>query len=239
MAARSHSSDIAPSAHGYTADKVYALVKDSILRNQLPDGTRLREADLAAEIGVSRTPVREALRRLTGEGLVETTRHLGCRVRGWNDRDLDEIFRLRALLESHATRLAAQNLDESGVTALSELCDEMETLVASSGADASQRDALPTLNNRFHSLILAGSGSQRLQTLASQVISLPLVLHTFTRYEEREIRRSMAHHRELVDAFRAADPDWAESVMRAHIHAGHAVMKRGLTTPRPDNEKRG
>jgi len=236
---RTRRGDIAPSSHGYTADRVYALVKDGILRNQLPDGTRLRETELAAEIGVSRTPVREALRRLTGEGLVETTRHLGCRVRGWQDRDLNEIFRLRALLESQAARLAAQNLGEPGIATLSELCDAMEALVASSGADASKRDALPTLNNRFHSLILAGSGSQRLQTLATQVISLPLVLHTFTRYEDREISRSMAHHRELVDAFRAGDPDWAESVMRAHIYAGHAVMKRGLAIPRLDNERSG
>ena len=82
------------------AEKAYEAIRDGIVGGELPVGGRLREEELAGTIGVSRTPVREALRRLDAEGLVEFSPHRGAQVASWSDQDLDEIFGLRGVLVS-------------------------------------------------------------------------------------------------------------------------------------------
>lgn len=213
-------------AHGHAAERAYAFIRGRILRNEWEDGAFLRESELADLIGVSRTPVRDALRRLSNEGLVEIIPNVGTRVREWTNRDLEEIFGLRSQIEGYAARLAATRLTDQQIAELYDLCDRMEAIVGEGHQDRTEREALSPLNERFHALILAGSGNSRLQTVIDKVVSIPLVLRTFTRYDPAEVTRSMAHHREMADAFLARDPDWAESVMRSHLHAGYAVMRR-------------
>lgn len=87
-------------------------------------------------------------------------------------------------------------------------------------------EALTDLNNRFHGTILAASGSRRVQALVSSVAEVPLVWRTFSRYSPAELRRSLAHRHELVDALRANDPAWAESIMRAHVQSAWISMRR-------------
>ncbi|NYT35363.1 GntR family transcriptional regulator [Allopusillimonas soli] len=214
--------------HGHAAERAYQWIKERILRNHWEAGASLKESPLSREIGVSRTPVREALRRLTLEGLVETIPNQGSRLQKWSDQDLDEIFGLRVLLESHGARLAAQRITDDEQGKLCALCDAMEELLAKSFDDMAARQSLTRLNEQFHALILAAAHSERLKSLTAQVISFPLVYRTFAIYDKAEILRSMAHHRELADAFRARDPVWAESVMRAHLSAGHQATRRML-----------
>src|SRR4051795_1759439 len=105
---------------GHASDHAYRLIRAQILSGARAGGDWLREGDLAESIGVSRTPVREALRRLTAEGLVRYERNRGVQVAVWTTEDLDEIFSLRSVLEPWACRLAAgsapasRNLDELG-----------------------------------------------------------------------------------------------------------------------------
>ncbi|MDX5359720.1 MAG: GntR family transcriptional regulator [Alphaproteobacteria bacterium] len=214
--------------HGHAAARAYAEIKAGILRNLWPDGAHLREQELAEHLGVSRTPVRDALRRLASEGLVEIETHVGCRVRGWKPADIDEIFGLRAELEGYAARRAATRLDPAALAELEDLCHRMEEAILADVDDPARRERIAPLNERFHAIILEAAQNDRLAGLVRQVVSIPLVLRTFARYEPAEIRRSMAQHRELLEAFRAREPGWAEAVMRAHIHAGHAVMKRAV-----------
>ncbi len=217
-----------PPLHGHTAEQAYQWIKNRILRNHWPDGAALTESALSREIGVSRTPVREALRRLTLEGLVETIPNQGSRLQRWTVEDLDEIFGLRVVLESFGARLAAMSITEAEIAALHDLCGAMEALVADGVRNAATKKALTQLNEQFHEVVLAAAHSERLKLLAGQIISFPLIYRTFTVYDEDEIMRSMGHHRELVDAFRARDPAWAESIMRAHLSAGHQATRRKL-----------
>ncbi|NYT85151.1 GntR family transcriptional regulator [Pollutimonas harenae] len=214
--------------HGHTAELAYQWIKSRILRNDWPDGVQLKESSLSREIGVSRTPIREALRRLTLEGLVETIPNQGSRLQSWSDHDLDEIFGLRVLLESHGAGLAAQRITESEQERLHTLCSAMEQVVAQGRDDVSARQQLTQLNEEFHNLVVEAAHSERLRALIAQVISLPLIYRTFNIYDDTEIMRSMAHHRELADAFLARDSAWAESVMRAHLLAGHQATRRML-----------
>ena len=200
---------------GHASDHAYRLIRAQILSGDRQGGDWLREGDLAESLGVSRTPVREALRRLTAEGLVRYERNRGVQVAVWTAEDLDEIFSLRSVLEPWACRLAAMSatvdLDE-----LDRLAHDMDAAARDSVADV---DRITELNNRFHRLILEGSQNRRLGSVVSSVVQVPLVWQTFSHYSDIDLRRSLAHHHELVAALAAGDPDWAESVMRSHVRA--------------------
>lgn len=200
---------------GHASDHAYRLIRAQILSGARAGGDWLREGDLADSIGVSRTPVREALRRLTAEGLVRYERNRGVQVAVWTAADLDEIFSLRSVLEPWACRLAA-NSASVDLHELDRLAHDMDAAARGSVADV---DRITELNNRFHRLILEGSNNRRLGSVVSSVVQVPLVWQTFSHYSEADLRRSLAHHHELVAALAAGDPDWAESVMRSHVRA--------------------
>jgi DNA-binding GntR family transcriptional regulator len=211
-------SDTAPAADhdpSHASDHAYRLIRAQILSGERASGAWLREGDLAESIGVSRTPVREALRQLTAEGLVSHERNRGVQVAAWTAEDLDEIFSLRSVLEPWACRLAAMSaavdLDELG-----RLAHDMDAAARGSVADV---DRITELNNRFHRLILEGSKNRRLGSVVSSLVQVPLVWRTFSHYSDKDLRRSLAHHHELVAALAAGDSDWAESVMRSHVRA--------------------
>lgn len=203
------------------ADEAYRTLRERILTGTLAPGDHLGEAELATSLDVSRTPVRDALRRLQVEGLVQQEPNRGARVSDWSD-DVAELYELRMLLEGHAAGRAATRLLPADVDGLALLCTQMED--AWSGGSDVRVDRIAELNSAFHRTVLAAAGSARLSALTSTVIELPLVMRTFHRYAPRDLTRSFAHHRELVDSFRARDPAWAESVMRSHIAAARSVL---------------
>lgn len=204
------------------AEHAYAVVRDGILDGTFELGARLPEEDVAARAGVSRTPVREALRRLAAEGFVTFTPNRGAQVASWTAGDLEEIFQLRALLESHAAGQAATRIAPAQLVELHALADDMER--AADRATPRALDRIAERNTAFHRTILAATGSRRLHSLLETVIVVPLVHRTFHRYTPAALRRSMDHHRELLAAFEAGDGTWAASVMRTHVLAARAVL---------------
>ena len=216
---------------GHAADHAYRQIRDEILSGRRPSGAWLRESEMAEWTGVSRTPVREALRRLTAEGLVRYERHRGVQVQDWSIRSVDEIFSLRSVLEPWASKLAALN-GTADVAALADLAERMAAL-APDGRPVDV-DKLTELNNTFHSTILAAADNSRLTSVISSVIQLPLVWRTFARYSPEALRRSLTHHHELVAALTARDPEWAESVMCSHIRAAwHTIRANTAQEPAP------
>lgn len=209
-----------------------AALRAAILGGALAPGSRLGEVELAEQLGVSRTPVREALRRLAADGLVDVLPNRGARVARWTPADLEEIYELRALLESHGAARAATRIAAEELPRLTRLCIDMESCAGRGrGRDL---DQLATLNTDFHRRILAAAASPRLGGLMETVVAVPLVLRTFERYSPAALRRSMGHHREIVAALTAHDPEWAGSVMRSHVLAARAVLVAGAgeaTTP--------
>lgn len=209
---------------GHTVHLVYDSVRERILHGDLAGGRWLRESDLATTLGVSRTPVREAFRRLAAEGLVRYEPNRGVQVQTWQTQDLEEIFGLRALLEPWGSRLAAERglID---VDALTELAIRLETAARQDDPDFAE---LTDLNNRFHGMILAASGTNHLHGLVASVVRVPLVSQTYSFYSAEDMERSLAHHRELIAALVARDGEWAESTMRAHLRAAWACLKPHL-----------
>jgi DNA-binding GntR family transcriptional regulator len=205
-----------------TATRVYDELRGEILGGRCEPGSRLREEELAERFGVSRTPVREALRRLEADGLAVVTPRRGAEVVRWRDEDIAELVELRALLEGQAARRAATG---GGVdlVALSELCDRMEE---HAGVEGREADAITRLNLELHRAVHRASG-RLLPDLLARLIDVPVVRRTFHAYSEVELRRSFAQHRELIEAIATGDGDWAAAVMTAHIRAAGATLRSG------------
>lgn len=220
---------------GHAADHAYRLIRDEILGGGRAAGEWLRESEMAEWTGVSRTPVREALRRLTAEGLVRYERHRGVQVQSWDVRDVDEIFSLRSVLEPWGSRLAALS-GKVDIAELDDLAHRMDEQ-APDGRPADV-DKLSELNNAFHRTVLAAADNTRLTTVLSSVIQLPLVWRTFSRYSPAALRRSLAHHHELVAALTVGDPEWAESVMCSHVRAAWHTIRASTSPEAPDDPAR-
>ncbi len=203
-------------------DRVTDALREQLVRGALRPGERLKEEHLAAATGASRTPVREALHRLEAEGLVRRTTG-GAVVSDWGGEDLDELMEVRALLEGYGARLAASRATPAQIARLGTLANEMDRVADGRAGD--RVDRIAKLNNEFHRELLDASGSARVQALLAQIVQVPLVHRTFHRYSPDALRRSLAHHHEVVAALAAGDGGWAELVMRTHIAAARAELR--------------
>jgi DNA-binding GntR family transcriptional regulator len=199
-------------------------VRELILRGELPAGARLGEAELAERLGVSRTPVREALTRLAAEGLVDIVPNRGARVSSWSTTELEGVFDLRSVLEPRITALAVPRAEPTDLAVLDDLAAAM--LEVGNPGPRQDLDALVPLNRRFHDRLVAIAGQPVLATALAGAIHAPIQLRNFHAYDDASLRRSLAHHVEIVAAIRAGDPTWARAVMTSHIHNARAVMLR-------------
>jgi DNA-binding GntR family transcriptional regulator len=207
---------------GRASERAQAALRDAILRGELRPGAHLGEVELAERLGVSRTPVREALSRLAAEGLVEAHAHRGARVVSFSADDLDGIFDVRLALEPRATGRAAMRVTEADLDALDDLAHRM-LAVGAPGPDQ-DLDALVGLNRDFHARLLDAADAPALSAALANVVHTPVVLRTFHTYDPASLARSLAHHLEIVAALRAGDADWASAVMRSHLANARAVM---------------
>lgn len=202
------------------SERAIDAVRELILRGEFAAGARLGETELAERLGVSRTPVREALARLATQGLVEIVPNRGARVSSWTVAELEEVFDLRGALEPRLTALAVPHASPADVDALDGLAHRMLAVAAR------DLDALVPLNRAFHGRLVALAAHPTMAAALAGAIHAPIVLRNFHAYDGASLSRSLAHHAEIVAAVRADDPVWAQAVMTAHIHNARAVMVR-------------
>jgi DNA-binding GntR family transcriptional regulator len=206
------------------SERAVDALRELILHGDFAAGVRLGEVELAERLGVSRTPVREALTRLAAEGLVEITPNRGAKVTSWTVGELEAVFELRAALEPRLTGLAVPRATPADADALDELAAEM--IAVGAPGPRQDLDALVPLNRAFHGRLVALADHPAMATALAGAVHAPIVLRNFHTYDEASLRRSLAHHAEIVAALRAGDPVWAAAVMTAHIHNARAVMVR-------------
>lgn len=207
-----------------SSQPVYDRLRAEILRGVHQPGMHLVEAQIAHSHGVSRTPVRAALARLEGDGLVETIPNRGAFVSQWTDIDFEEIYGLRVRLEPYAARLAAGKIDPPKLKHLDELAAAM-TRQLDTGADG-WIERCTELNAEFHSEILQASNSPRLISIVTTLTELPLVRRAISLYPRDMLRRNLEQHRQILQALRQGDGEWAESLMSAHILGARNALRR-------------
>jgi DNA-binding GntR family transcriptional regulator len=206
-------------------DRAYAMVRDGIIHGRYGASSRITEQEIADELGVSRTPVREALRRLQAEGFLKVLPNVGAVVTPWTDVDTRNVFELRALLEPYGVANACKHITKEGITRLRRLAEEQYHESATRAEGHIER--IGKLNSAFHQTLQEFSGNSRLAALLPALLEVPMMLKTFNRYEPQHLLRSASHHLEIVSALEARDPEWAASVMRSHILAAQAALRGG------------
>jgi len=196
------------------SDRAYAQIRSMILSGELPAGAQLGEIQLADRCGVSRTPVREALRRLEAEAFVRRTESQRSFVADWSLHDVADAFDLRGMLEAHAARLAATRLTAGDLEVLRHWNDRLNQAISVHQPDIA---AFLEANRQFHAIITEAAASPRLSNMLAGVTEQPVVLRTARNYDIDNLRRSWREHDELLAAFSRADGDWAHAVMIGHI----------------------
>lgn len=202
-------------------ERAYQRIRDAIVSGTFPAGTHLAEQRLAEIAGVSRTPVREALRRLNAEHFVRFVPNRGAYVADWSHDAIDEIYRLRGLLEGHAAARAATRIDAAGIDRLARCAARIDEQIHGPAIDF---DRIMAANHEFHTTILEAAESPRLLGLLQSLVETPMILKTLANYRREDLERSNQHHAELVAACQARDAQWAEAVMLAHLRAARLIL---------------
>ena len=205
------------------AQRIYEVLRNRVLSGQLLPGTRLIEADLTAEFQASRVTVREALRKLVADDLLELLPHRGIRVRLLSPRDIDELYVVRAPIEGLAARLAAEK-PQAQLDELRGCCEEGEVAIA----DGDARRFMQA-NARFHNALLNVTDNAILRKVATKLNAQMLSFQALRNMNLHRMRESHSGHLEILKAIEDHDPDRAEDAMRRHI-AGAAASFRPVTS---------
>jgi DNA-binding GntR family transcriptional regulator len=196
------------------SDQAYDQLRRRILSGELAPGAQLKEEELALLCGVSRTPVRDAIRRLEADLFVRRTDSQRSFVAEWTLDDIEEVFTLRGMLEGYAARRAATRASAGGIAQLRAINENLSTLLSACDLDV---EAFLRVNAAFHALILETAASERLAALISRLLLQPVLQQTAMAYSREQIERSYVEHSDITEALAQGDPDWAQALMIAHI----------------------
>jgi DNA-binding GntR family transcriptional regulator len=191
--------------------ELYADIRRDIVRGAFQPGDLLRERELAARYGVSKTPVREALSLLAQEEMVKAVPRAGYMVTQLTMRDVQEVYHLRLTLEAMAARLAAERITDQEL-------QELERLTS-----ASNPDEAVLFNHQFHLGVARASGNSRLAKMIEQLLDDMdrWAGLDFSRFSDADLRRG---HKPELDALRSGDPDMAEKVFVNHLREVHQLL---------------
>ncbi|MEV7392230.1 GntR family transcriptional regulator [Streptomyces sp. NPDC091215] len=204
---------------------VIAEMRRRIIKGDVEPGSSLSETALAEEFGVSRTPVREALKQLQTEGLVEIRPRVGTFVTVPSRREITELFEMKELLEGAAARLLAQRGRVPEIDAL-----ERNLRAADAAVEQDDREQYALLVQEFHDLLMAGSDNNKLQAhyrILMNQLAYPRLVNTSLSQPGRAIQSDREHHL-VLELILEKDGDSAERVMREHVRASRRALLAGL-----------
>jgi len=205
------------------ADKAYQAIRELIVSLELAPGAVIDEPELMERLGIGRTPVREGLRRLAHERLVEVYPRRGMFVTGVDVRELARLSEVRAVLEPEAARLAAERATDLDRTAIAELLDEL-------GAGGRNDRELMELDERIHGAVYRAAHNDLLEATLGQYYVLALRIWSMALDRQEELEEAVDAHRTLLEAIRDGDGERAAETMRAHVQNFEQAMRRMLLT---------
>jgi DNA-binding GntR family transcriptional regulator len=207
-------------------DRVYAHLIEAIATNRLPQGTRIQEDVLATQMGVSKTPVREALRRLEAEGFISVDPHRTPVVRRLEPRDVEELYNVREFLERLVARSIA-SVRPAAVLAEMEMLQAAAEAQLASGSPVDVRDSV-SYNRRFHGLLFQGAGNKRLSRLYQLIdVDVRRLSYQSIQVSGRQ-RDAVVQHRAILEAMKAGDADHAEALMVQHVQQARDDVLRQM-----------
>ena len=221
--------DFYPTSDASLRNKVFKYIKSQIINGVYTPGETLLELKLADELGVSRTPIREAIRLLEVEGLVETTAKKGAMVLGISQKDVEDIYAIRELVEGLAARLAAERLSPLELRELQKTFDLMEFF-----AQKGDVEELAELDNRFHQLIYEASGSKILNLTLTNLHQYIQLARLESLKKKNRLPHTIAEHHAILQAFINKNPEAAEKALTEHVKQARLYWTRQEKTADPD-----
>lgn len=192
--------------------RVYSKVRENILNGTYNSGENLIEMRLASELNVSRTPVREAIRQLELEGLVESIPNKGVIVKGITEKDMKDIYKIRLLLEGLAARWSVKKISDQSIKELQEVYDLMEFYTGKADIENIEK-----LNTQFHQIIYeATSSNVLLHILKDFQVYVKLARHESLGVPGR-MEKSLKEHKEILEAIKMRDEELAEKYLTSHV----------------------
>jgi DNA-binding GntR family transcriptional regulator len=197
-------------------------IRNAIVNGTIPAGSRVAEPELAERFGISRTPVREALRQLESEGFITVVPRKGAIVASMSEKDISDFYDLKMVLEGFAARQATLALTEADIDRMTAVNDAM----LAAALQQEWRKAIE-LHNEFHEIFVVASGNERLAAIDRNLVlqfqrfRLILAMHG-------SIEGSARQHREIIAAFRARDAELAESLVRKNAAYGKKLLLKEL-----------
>lgn len=204
-----------------SSELVYRRLREDIISGRLAPGTRLVELNIAADFGVSRTPVREALKRLTAEKLVLSDPSRGVIVHAPDASEIEDVFVVREALDALAARLAAHRITPSELARLRVIVDAMREAIRSG-----RREQVVVANQRFHDVIYAAAGNDMLARVASDLRDFVRRFTTLPFASPDRVEHVLAEHEAILEALAAHDPEAAEAASRRHLEAAREYLIR-------------
>ncbi|WP_068635870.1 GntR family transcriptional regulator [Thauera butanivorans] len=201
--------------------EVAERLRERIFSHELPPGTWVDEQALAEHYGISRTPLREALKVLASEGLVTLKPRRGCYVTEISERDLDEVFSVMALLEGECARTVVARASDKQLEELETIHAELERAAA-----AQDIEGFFEANQCFHRAIQEFADNHWLLHVIEDLRKVIKLSRHHSLFSEGRLEQSLAEHRAILGALMARDADAAESLMRAHIRNGREAVAR-------------
>lgn len=198
-------------------EEVAELLRQRIFNRELAPGSWIDELKLAEDYGISRTPLREALKVLATEGLVTMKVRRGAYVTEINEKDLTDVYQLLSLLESDAAAVVASQASDEQLRELQALHDELETAAR---PPQQNRERFFEINERFHMRLLEIADNRWRNQMVADLRKVMKLNRHHSLLKSGRIEDSLQEHRELLAALRAHSPDVARQKMQAHFHNG-------------------
>ncbi|MFM8895509.1 MAG: GntR family transcriptional regulator [Actinomycetales bacterium] len=212
-----------PAEYQSMSDRAYRCIREAIITLELAPGSVISESDLQSRLGFGRTPIREALRTLAGERLIEVYPRRGMFVAGVDARDLRSVSEVREQLEPFAAQVAANRRSAAQVAELEDLIADLDAL----GPDPSPR-ALIELDQRIHQQVYACAQNDFLASVLDEHYVHALRIWFLALDRVRDLPQAVAEHRAILAAIRDGDPDRAALAMGEHVRGFEAQMRQWL-----------
>lgn len=192
--------------------QIFNKIREDILSGTYKRGDELKEATLGRKLGVSRTPVREALRQLELEGLVEIVPNRGARVTGISEKDISDIYLMRSRLEGLAARLAAEYMKEEDIAEMEEVI-----LLSEFHLKKAKNDQMVRLDGRFHEIMYHAAGSRMLEHVLTDFHHYVKLARANSVKTQNRAEESVLEHKAILEAIKKRDRDLAEKLANDHI----------------------
>lgn len=192
--------------------KVFNRLKSAILSGEYPDGAELREIIIAERLGVSRTPVREAIRQLEKEGLVEIYPNRRAHVKGITFKDVEDIYLIRSRLEGLCAELAVQKITEEQLNQLDEII-----CLSKFYEEKNDSEHLVKMDGQFHEVLYASCGSHMLEQQLKSLHQFVRTARLYSWKRRERTRKSLEEHEEILNAIRRKDAKMADQLAKEHI----------------------